>query len=213
MRKTSLFQRFMRFFFTHLYTTIAWSYDIVSGLVSIGQWKDWVLTAAQQVDSGPVLELGYGPGHLLLEGARHGWNRAGIDISGQMAKIAARRLRRHGCTPRAILGSAQHLPHPGRAFQHVLSTFPDEYITSEQTLAEIHRVLRPGGSLIIVAMSEITGAGILDRLAAWLFRFTGQTGPISDAWREPLKQAGFHPEIRSMQLPRSRVTLITGDRT
>lgn len=213
MRKANLLTQFLRFFFTHLYTTIAWSYDFVSGVVSIGQWKTWVLTAAQQVDSGPVLELGYGPGHLLLEGAKRGWSGAGIDISGQMAKMASRRLRRHGCTTRAIQGSAQHLPHPGRAFQHVLSTFPDEYITSEQTLSEIHRVLRPGGSLVIVAMSEITGAGIFDRLAAWLFRFTGQTGSIPDSWREPLKQAGFRPEIRSMQLPRSRVTLITGAKT
>jgi ubiquinone/menaquinone biosynthesis C-methylase UbiE len=213
MGKPNLFIRFLRFFFTHLYTTIAWSYDYVAWFVSFGQWNSWVLTASQHVKVGPVLELGYGPGHLLLYGAKQGWSGAGIDVSPQMAVIASRRLTRSGHAQRAVLGRAQELPLSGYAFQHVLSTFPDQYIASDEALAEIHRVLRRGGSLVITAMAEITGSAIFDRLASWLFRITGQTGPIPHTWRDQLLQAGFMPEIKTVQLPRSRVTLIIGTKS
>jgi ubiquinone/menaquinone biosynthesis C-methylase UbiE len=127
-----------------------------------------------------------------------------------MARIASRRLRRQALPQRAILGRAQQLPLASGAFRHVLSTFPDEYILAEETLSEIWRILQPGGSLIIVAMAEITGSAIYDRLAAWLFQFTGQTGAVPDAWSEQLRRAGFQPEINLVQLPRSQVTRFAG---
>jgi len=58
----------------------------------------------------------------------------------------------------------------------VAATFPSEYIFEPQTLAEIRRVLRPGGKLVIIPSAWITGQGWLEQLAAELFRVTGQAG-------------------------------------
>lgn len=204
------FRRFLRFFFKHLYTTLAWGYDRVAWLVSVGQWNMWVLSAAERVRGGPTLELGFGPGHLLLKGVREGWAAAGIDPSRQMAAIAAQRLRAHGHAPVVVRGLAQQLPFPSHSFQHVLSTFPDEYIAAPESLREMQRVLIPGGSVVVVAMGEITGLALLDRLAALLFRLTGQAGPIPDHWSEPVRKAGLRPQLQTVELPRSRVTQIIG---
>ena len=170
-------QRLLRVFFHLLYHQFAWAYDLVAAAVSLGRWKSWVLSVTPFL-RGRVLEIGFGPGHLQAALHTSGLEAFGLDESRQMCRQASRRLRKNHYPVRLYNGYAQNLPFAGDSFDCVAATFPSEYIFEAQTLAEIRRVLKPGGQLLIVPSAWITGKNWLERLAAGLFRVTGQAGAL-----------------------------------
>lgn len=203
-----ILKNLLRLFFKHLYTKFAWAYDLVAWTTSMGQWKTWQSAAIEVLPNGDLLEVGHGPGHLLLTLAQHERKIIGVDSSIQMGRITARRLRQNGYRPNVIRSLVQHLPLPSGHFSCVLSTFPSEYIFDPDTLSEVRRILRSGGVFIIVCTVHITGRSIPDRFAAWLYRITGQTGEPGDDWSEPLKRMGFHSRLDYVQQERAVVLRI-----
>jgi ubiquinone/menaquinone biosynthesis C-methylase UbiE len=204
-----LLRLFLRFFFTHLYTTLAPGYDLVAWLVSAGQWYRWVDTALDPLPEAPVLELGHGTGHLLQELAGKDVQAIGVDRSAQMGRAACRRLAGRG---RLVRAEASALPFPGGCFHTVLSTFPPEFIADPAALAEVRRVLAPGAALTVVAQALITGGALYDRLAAWLFGVTGQYSELPAGWEAPFAQAGLEAERHDVLVPRARVVRIRARR-
>ena len=199
----------LRLFFLHFYTSLAWTYDAIAYMVSVGQWNAWVLSARNSVSGFPVLEIGHGPGHLLVGLVPRA---VGADASRQMSRIAQRRLRRTGIQPRLVRARSQELPFRSASFGCLVSTFPAEYILEPASIREAWRVLRAGARLVIVAMAEIRGRGALDRLANWLFRITGQAGEILPEWTEALVQVGFEVHRVDVPVRRSNVVQIIGSK-
>ena len=196
---------FVRVFFRHFYTTLAWSYDLVAWTVSIGQWNSWVLAVLEPYPENPMLEIAHGPGHLQLATNLRGGEIFGVDASRQMGRMASRRLKRSGYSANLVQARAQALPFPADAFPTLISTFPTEFILEAASLQEARRTLAPGGEYRVVAMAEIQGDGLLERLAAWLFRITGQYAEIPSSWMDPIYEAGFELRRDDVQLARSRV--------
>jgi ubiquinone/menaquinone biosynthesis C-methylase UbiE len=205
-----------RTIFYLLYHQFAWTYDFVAAAVSLGRWKDWVQSALPYLD-GRILEIGYGPGHLQLSLHEKGLSVFGLDESRQMARQASRRLYKKGFPSNLSRGYAQHLPFPKNVFDTVVTTFPSEYIFDPQTLMEIRRVLVTGGKLIVVPMAWITGKRIHERLAAWLFRVTGEApgrpGTISTAMRDRLVRAGFEVRSELIGMRSSQVLVVIATRS
>src|SRR5229473_1007413 len=83
-----------------------------------------------------------------------------------MVAGARETLRRRKLSEKAqvIHGSAQHLPFSDASFDSVISTFPSEYIYDPDTIAEVERVLRSGGRLIVVEGANLLPAGFLQPL-------------------------------------------------
>ena len=208
-----LFRSFLRFFFGHFYTSLAWSYDLVAGIVSVGQWSDWVRSVLDPFPTEPILEIAHGPGHLLLEVSMRAGKVFGIDASRQMCRMASRRLKRAGQESRVIQAHAQALPFPEGAFATLLSTFPTEFILDPASLSEARRTLLTDGQFRVVPMAEICGMGYLDRAAAWLFRMTGQYADLPPSWAEPITEAGFRVRREDVLLNRARVIRIVAERT
>lgn len=204
----------LRLFFHLLYHQFAWMYDLVAALVSLGRWKGWVLSVLPSLN-GRVLEIGFGPGHLQLALHQRGLAVFGLDESRQMARQARRRLRRKGFNGNLVRAVARQIPFPKNSFQTVVATFPAEYIFHADTLAQIHRVLVPGGRLVILPMAWITGNRLHERLAAWLFKVTGQAGPIGTllpGMRKRLRVAGFELRHELVECPGSRILVIIASR-
>jgi ubiquinone/menaquinone biosynthesis C-methylase UbiE len=202
----------LRFFFHLLYHQLAWTYDLVAATVSLGRWKSWVLSVLPWLD-GRVLEIGYGPGHLQMALNERGLASFGLDESRQMALQALRRLGRNGFNANLVRALARQIPFPENSFETVVATFPSEYIFDAETLAQIRRVLVPGGRLVVVPVAWITGKGWLERLAAWLFRVTGQTGVIGKLLpgiRTRLRIAGFEVHHELVELSGSKVLVVIG---
>jgi ubiquinone/menaquinone biosynthesis C-methylase UbiE len=194
-----LFSFLLRPIFYLLYHQFAWTYDFVAAVVSLGRWNDWVHGILPYVEGPRVLELGHGPGHLQVVLNKKGFQVFGLDGSRFMGRQAHHRLRKKGFVPRLSHGYAQDLPFASAAFETVAATFPAEYILDARTLTEAQRVLVPGGRLVILPLAWITGRRPLERLAAWLFRVTGEvSGPpgyIHPTVKDRFTHAGF--EVRS----------------
>ena len=205
-----LIQRFMRFFFHHSYHAFAWTYDFVAAVVSIGRWKDWIQTVIPFIAGTRILEIGHGPGHLQRILRTRGLLAVGLDESRQMGFLAKRNT---DGSARLTRGLAQALPFPSQMFDSVVSTFPSEYILDPRTLSDVYRVLHRGGRFIILPAAWIIGRASLDRVAAWLFRVTGETpANVMDIMGKravrPLEKAGFKIETRQIEIASSVVLIV-----
>jgi len=99
-----------------------------------------------------VLEIGCGTGSLaLLLKQRHPEAEVvGLDPDPAALALARRKARRSAVAVTFERGFADHLPHPCGSFDRVLSSLMLHHLSREEkcaTLAEVRRVLRPGGSL------------------------------------------------------------------
>lgn len=96
-----------------------------------------------------VLDVGCGTGVLLIALARAfpEISLAGIDLSQEMLEIAQTKL---GSRADLRQGRAEHLPFRNDAFDLIVSTSVLHYLaTPDAALSEMHRVLKPGGRVVI----------------------------------------------------------------
>lgn len=202
----------LRLFFYLLYQPLAWSYDAVAWLVSLGRWRSWVASSLSALRGQRVLELGQGPGHLQVAMRKEGFTPVGLDLSTQMGHLAARRLAAAGNAPLLIRADGRWLPFRTEAFDSVVATFPTEYVFSAQSLSEARRVLPEGGHLVLLPVAWITGGSLLERAAAWLFRITGEAPDWDERWTATIAAAGFTVREQRVALPGSEVLLLLCER-
>jgi len=213
-----ILSRSLRLFFRLLYHPFAWTYDLVSWTVSLGRWNDWVEKVIPFIQGTRVLELGHGPGHLQRILRDWGLLSIGLDESRQMGFLAKRNLSRSGYTQNGLIrGLGQALPFPSGTFETVVATFPTEYIFKARTLSEAHRVLAIGGRLIVLPVVWVTGSGLLDRAAAWLFRVTGQapselSREAAKRMVEPFIQVGFQVQTEQLEVKSSLVLIVIAEK-
>lgn len=203
-----LLPHFLKVFFNLLYNQFAWAYDLVAALVSLGRWKTWVTSTLPYLKGPRVLEVGHGPGHLQAALSELGVWTCGVDVSFRMGLVALGNLCVGGYVPVLVNGYAQYLPFPNEHFHQVVATFPSDFIFQPETLTELRRILVPGGHLLVLPVAWITGYSFFERLAAWLFRVTGQSQYLHEAFTTPFLQAGFDLQIERKQLNSSVVLLL-----
>ena len=212
LRSLGLIRHLLKIFYQLLYHQFAWTYDLVARLVSVGQWDMWVAAALPFISGERVLELGHGTGHLQILANKNRANIIGLDLSPQMGKICQKRLGKHEFSPKLIIGSGVSLPVDTESVSTVVATFPSEYIILPETLAQIHRVLMPGGRFVLIPLAWITGASLRHRLAAWLFRVTGQSvaidNPVLEIGLSRIQDAGFITETPINDLEHSKVLIL-----
>ncbi len=173
----------VKFGFRLLYNEMAWTYDTVSWVVSLGEWRTWQRTVLRHLDVKPacrVLELAHGTANLQIDLRTAGLDSVAIDFSPAMGRIAHRKLTRNRIVPHLVRARAQAIPFPSNYFPAVVSTFPTEFIVDPATLAEVYRVLEPGGRLVFVPNAVLTGGGLAAQGLEVLYRATGQRpqGPL-----------------------------------
>lgn len=203
-----LWQRLVAFGFRLLYNELAWLYDPVSWLVSKGLWRKWQQsTLACLPAAGTVLEVGFGPGHLLADLAAAGCQPVGLDLSPAMLRQARRRLRGQGLKVPLCRGRAEALPFATCVFDAVVLTFPTPFVYDPAWLRHVVRALKPGGSLIVLDKTSFQKRTLHTRLLEWLFRITGQRGPAPDL-PGLLVAVGLSVQRRQIQVEDSRVSLM-----
>ncbi|MGH9719796.1 MAG: ubiquinone/menaquinone biosynthesis methyltransferase [Bryobacteraceae bacterium] len=134
---------------SEMFTVIAPRYDLITTLFSYGmdfRWKRQGVEIATLPERAVVLDLACGTGDFarLVTAARPSAVTIGVDLTHQMLRLAHQAGVRH-----TVCADALSLPFPDRSFDCVfigygLRNFPH----LEQAVEEIHRVTRPGGSLV-----------------------------------------------------------------
>jgi len=138
-------------------------YRFASTVPFAGQWRVWQRLVLPRLHGHDVLELGCGLGDLLADMLEAGYNCRAVEYSPQMLEAARNTLQRRKLGEKSwvLQGSAQHLSFSDASFDTVVSTFPSEYIYDPDTIAEVERVLRPGGRLIVVEGANLLPTGFL----------------------------------------------------
>jgi len=204
--------RLVSFGFRLLYNEMAFTYDFVSQVVSLGQWRCWQRSSFEYLpdpQNGTILELAHGTGNLQLDLHEHGYKSIAFDLSPHMGRIAQAKLKRHQIEGEFVRGDAQQLPFADSHFQAVVCTFPTSFIFMKETLDEIHRILKPTGNLIIVPGAVFTGSGVIREFLEWLYRITGQRNDESLPKIIPIfESSGFSVELKQESCKNSRVIVI-----
>jgi ubiquinone/menaquinone biosynthesis C-methylase UbiE len=207
-----------------LYHQFALAYDLISWFVSFGKWREWQLAALPYIKGLDVLDLAHGPGHMLVALQRAGLRVTGVDLSPQMGQLAMRKIRTSRIPVSVIQAPAQNLPVANGSFDTVLATFPTEFIAERASLAEISRVLRHDGCLVIVPQARLTGDTAVVRLLEMLYKITGQrnisetadeensTNSLSWIMQQRLGEAGFNVNLERVIQPGSEVIVVIAKR-
>ena len=182
------------------YGTLSRFYAVVEGIFEKGLRKRGLKLLAVKPGE-VVLEIGFGTGYSLKEIASsvgENGKAHGIDITPQMIKTAANRLKRAGLGPRAELveGDARKMPYPDDEFDAVYIADTLELFDTPdipKVLREIKRVLKESGRLAVTSLSRQGKEGSLFvRFYEWLHRTWPKyinCRPIYVA--EAIKDAGY----------------------
>jgi ubiquinone/menaquinone biosynthesis C-methylase UbiE len=209
----NLWWRLVSVGFHLLYNECAFLYDRVSSFVSFGSWRAWQRTAFEYLPSpktGRVLELAHGTGDMQLDLRDGGYHSIGLDLSPHMGRITQRKLNGHA---RLVQGKGQMLPFVDGTFAAVVSTFPTPFIVEPATLAEVRRVLKPGGTMVVVLNGTLTGSGLGTRFLEGLYRITGQRGDDrSERLSTYFEDAAWDVQVIEHHLSNSRATLVVAQK-
>jgi SAM-dependent methyltransferase len=187
-------------------------FDFASGRVSGGRWKRWGCTAVSYVQGRRVLELGHGPGHLLIELKIAGYQPTGIDLSPGMGRLASRRLRLAGLNVPLVRCRAQVLPFRANSFDAVVATFPTDAALEPDTLREVARVIPQGGRLALVVGAQREGSQPDPQFIEWLKGIIGPEGRSREETPSVFSGAGLRPRIEYRSVEGSPVILVVAEK-
>jgi ubiquinone/menaquinone biosynthesis C-methylase UbiE len=137
------------------------------------RYVERMLDAAGLPCGARVLDAGCGPGELLVSLANRGLDPWGVDISTSMVEIARARVSKllSLSSDRIKVGDIEALPFESGSFSAAIAAGVIEYQKrDEPTLAEMNRVLKPGGYLILNVTNSLTYLNWLGRPYLWLRR-------------------------------------------
>jgi demethylmenaquinone methyltransferase / 2-methoxy-6-polyprenyl-1,4-benzoquinol methylase len=167
-----------------MFDAVAERYDLLNDVLSLGQDRLWRRFVAAAVAAGPgerVLDLAAGTGTSSRTFTTAGAYCVACDFSLGMLQVGARRVvsghRPGGPAPGPVCfaaGDALALPFRDGAFDAVTISFGLRNVTDpDAALAEMLRVTRPGGRLVICEFGHLPAA----RLDAWYGRYLGAALP------------------------------------
>ena len=155
-----------------VFDSVAPKYDVMNDLMSAGlhrAWKAYTVMVANVRDGAQVLDIAGGTGDLSLAFARR-VGRSGrvvlTDINESMLRHGRDRLIDAGCVPDALVCDAEKLPFANAQFDVVSVAFGLRNMTHKDlALAEMARVLKPGGKLLVLEFSRV--AKPLEKVNDW----------------------------------------------
>ncbi len=137
-----------------MFDRVAQRYDITNNLLSVGNAPLWRIATARAIAPQPgerILDIAAGTGTSSAALARNGAEVIGVDISEGMIELARKRHKNLTFE----VANAERLPFGDDEFDVVTISFGLRNIEDPHTaLAEMYRVMKPGGRLLVCEFSK-----------------------------------------------------------
>lgn len=157
--------------FDRFYSLFAPAYD---ALVKLGPvWKSWLAHALPHIRGPRVLEVSCGTGYLLIQYADQ-VQASAIDLNAKMVEVTTKNLSQAGLSADVQRADVEALPYGDETFDTVINTMSfSGYPDGRAALAEMSRVLRPGGRLVLIDVGYPDDENKVGTLLTELWRWTG----------------------------------------
>ena len=186
-----------------VFDSVAPRYDLMNDLMSMGlhrAWKAYTVMVANVRPGDQVLDIAVGTGDLALAFAKKVGPTGRVvhtDINEAMLRTGRNRLLDAGVALPTLVCDAEKLPFPEGSFDLVSVAFGLRNMThKEAALAEMNRVLKPGGKLLVLEFSRV--AKPLQKAYDWYsFKVLPQLGSLvagdSASYRYLAESIRVHP--------------------
>ncbi|MES2935980.1 MAG: bifunctional demethylmenaquinone methyltransferase/2-methoxy-6-polyprenyl-1,4-benzoquinol methylase UbiE [Pseudomonadota bacterium] len=145
-----------------VFHSVASKYDVMNDLMSAGLHRVWKMFTIAQAGVRPgfkVLDIAGGTGDLAKVFAKQAGPTGEVwltDINESMLRVGRDRLLNKGLLTPISLCDAEKLPFPSHYFDRVTVAFGLRNMThKDAALAEMQRVLKPGGKLLVLEFSKV----------------------------------------------------------
>ena len=194
-----------------VFDSVASKYDIMNDLMSGGMhraWKAYTVMVANLREGDKALDIAGGTGDLALAFSKK-VGKSGMvvhtDINEAMLSTGRNRLLDKGIALPTLVCDAEKLPFPDNYFNVVSVAFGLRNMTHKDVaLAEMNRVLQPGGKLLVLEFSKV--AAPLEKAYDWYsFQVLPRLGKIvagdDSSYRYLAESIRMHPsqeELKSL---------------
>ena len=147
-----------------MFNNISQRYDLLNHLLSLGidiYWRKQAIKLLKPEKPELILDIATGTGDFALEAlALKPEKVIGVDISEGMLAVGREKMKRRGLTDKIEmkLGDSERLPFEDNIFDAIIVAFGvRNFEHLEQGLADMHRVLKPGGTTVVLEFSKPQG--------------------------------------------------------
>ena len=143
-----------------MFDTISGHYDGLNRVISFGidiKWRKKVVNIVKSSQPQSILDIATGTGDLAINLAETNAEKIiGLDISSGMLEIGKEKIKRKNLDSKIemVLGDSENMPFDDNSFDAITVAFGvRNFETIENGLKEILRVLKPGGTFVILETS------------------------------------------------------------
>lgn len=148
---------------TKMFDTISTNYDGLNRVISFGidiKWRKRVVAILKNKQPQSILDIATGTGDLAINLVETGAKKiVGLDISAGMLEVGKKKIleKKLSDTIEMVVGDSEDLPFEENTFDAVTVAFGvRNFDDLEKGLAEIYRVLQPGGTFVVLETSVPT---------------------------------------------------------
>ena len=146
-----------------MFDNISPKYDLLNRVLSMGidiQWRKDVIKMVKASNPQTILDIATGTGDLAIMMAKNTNAKiTGLDLSAGMLDVGRKKVKEAGLDSRIemVQGDSESLPFQDNSFDCITVSFGvRNFENLEKGLAEINRVLKPGGTFVILEFSYPT---------------------------------------------------------
>lgn len=195
-----------------VFDSVAGKYDLMNDLMSFGVhrlWKSFTLERSGVRPAQRVLDIAGGTGDLAREFSRRVGPEGEVvlaDINGAMLEVGRTRLVDAGAVGNLhyVQADAQSLPFCDNCFDCVTIAFGLRNVTDKDAaLRSMHRVVRPGGKLMVLEFSRPVVPGLGPVYDLYSFKMLPLMGRLvandADSYRYLAESIRMHPDQQTLK--------------